>query len=178
MPWPGWVGNAAGARRVWMCDSAGADYIGDWYRKWEKKKSPVGEMRRKSVVSTGIGFLHSCWNKEQSEQSVLFQQLPTVLGCLLCWDASLAGVPGCLPCWGTTHSSHNAWGSLWTWELRATPSHIALLPTPPCQDSALLCDLLNVRAKERGGDSVSLQLLKALPSTHLVGLFRTMGVGW
>lgn len=36
-------------------------------------------MRRKSAVSTGIGFLHSCWNKEQS---ILLQQLPTVLGCL------------------------------------------------------------------------------------------------
>lgn len=74
----------------------------------EKKKSSGGN-EKENAVSTGIGFLHSCWNEEQS---ALFHQLPAVLGCLLCWHASLAGVPGCLPCWGTPHSSYKTWGSL------------------------------------------------------------------
>lgn len=56
-----------------MCYSAGADYIGDGYRKREKKtqNNPVGETRWERAVCGGVGFPRSRWGEAWSPTDCL-----------------------------------------------------------------------------------------------------------
>lgn len=164
MPWPGWVGNAAGARRVWMCYSAGADYIGDWYRKQEKKPTQWGKREGKELCVQGLGFLIHAGTKRRAP--------PT---------AWLAGMPAMLRYRKRVHAGPG--GSLQKQELRAVCSRIAHLLTLSCKASVVprLSNLLKVRAKKRcGGKSSvsSLQMLhKPLASALFTGPYRITGMG-